>query len=39
MKFQQIECDADNRVHYRNKSEFTIGYDLEGEVAIGFNKG
>ena len=29
----------DSREGYRSKSEMTIGYDISGQVVIGFNKG
>ena len=33
-----IECTA-KKEGYRSKSEFTIGYNLDNEIIIGFNKG
>lgn len=35
-----VECTIEsNRTLYRNKTEFTIGYNTEGKVSVGFNKG
>jgi tRNA (uracil-5-)-methyltransferase len=33
-----VPCDM-KREGYRSKSEFTIGYNLDGDITIGFNKG
>lgn len=33
-----VECSS-QREGYRSKSEFTIGFNLEGEAVVGFNKG
>jgi len=33
-----IPCEA-KREGYRSKSEMTIGYDIDGQITIGFNKG
>ena len=33
-----IPCEG-RRDGYRSKSEMTIGYNIDGEIAIGFNKG
>lgn len=34
-----LECDEANRFYYRNKAEFTIGRNLKGQIAVGFNRG
>lgn len=35
-----IECtNVADRTLYRNKTQFTIGYNTEGKVSVGFNKG
>lgn len=36
---EPIGCDENLRLHYRNKSEFTIGLNQNGEPCVGFNVG
>jgi hypothetical protein len=36
---QFIECDEAYRTQYRNKAEFTFGYDAQKVLRLGYNRG